>query len=266
MTQLQHSVGCEPNCLKRLPLSTMDQHSCLKVVTMMLENGLPLVLIPGFMLDESLWDGMIEQLPSNWEIHRANLLHGQSIAQIAQNIAFSAPSQFVLIGFSLGGYVARSLVEQFPDRVAALVLIATSLRPDTLMQKQLKQAAVNASAQGQFRGLSSASIAKSLHPQRSTDRALIGRIRDMGMRIGHEVFARQSMLVRDETASREIRCPTLVIAGAQDALRLPEEAQELCDLIPGACLKVVDESGHMIPLEQPEKLALIVSRWLDSIG
>lgn len=232
----------------------------------MSENPLPLVLIPGFMLDESLWDEMIEQLPSNREVYRANLLHGQSIAQIAQTIAMNAPSRFVLIGFSLGGYVARSLVEQFPDRVAALVLIATSLRSDTPIQKQLKQAAVNASAQGQFRGLSSVSIAKSLHPQRSTDRALIGRIRGMGMRMGHEVFARQSILARDEIASCNIQCPTLVIAGAQDALRQPEEAQELCDLIPGACLEVVDESGHMIPLEQPEKLALIVSRWLEPIG
>jgi pimeloyl-ACP methyl ester carboxylesterase len=244
----------------------MAPHTSLRGVFKMLENRLPLVLIPGFMLDESLWDELVEQLPSNREIHRANLLHGQTIEQIAQHIAFSAPPQFVLIGFSLGGYVARSLVDQFPDRVAALVLVATSLRPDTPMHKQHKQAAVNASTEGRFRGLSSVSIAKSLHPQRSNDRALIDRIRDMGIRMGHDVFARQSILVRDEIASCKIQCPTLVIAGAQDALRLPEEAQELSNLIPGACLEVVEESGHMIPLEQPEKLALIVSRWLDSNG
>ncbi|WP_223502710.1 alpha/beta fold hydrolase [Pseudomonas sp. BF-R-24] len=84
------------------------------------------------------------------------MLHGQTIAQIAQVIADGAPSRFVLGGLSLGGYVARSLVKQFPDRVVGLVLIAMSLRPDTPMQQQLKQAAVKTSAQGEFRGLSSA--------------------------------------------------------------------------------------------------------------
>ena len=78
------------------------------------EHPLPLVLIPGFMLDESLWDAFIEHMPSGREIHRANLLHGQSIAEMAQAIVASAPAEFVLVGFSLGGYVARSLLAQFP--------------------------------------------------------------------------------------------------------------------------------------------------------
>ncbi|WP_110968823.1 alpha/beta fold hydrolase [Pseudomonas huaxiensis] len=230
------------------------------------ESALPLVLIPGFMLDESLWNEVVEHLPFKRKVHRANLLQGHTIAEIAQNIAADAPPRFVLIGFSLGGYVARSLVQQFPDRVAGLVLIATSLRPDTPVQQRLKQTAVKASAQGQFRGLSSVSISQSVNPLRANDNALIGRIREMGQRMGHDVFARQSLLVRNEISSCTIHCPTLIIAGAQDKLRLPEEARELRDAIPGARLEVVEESGHMIPLEQPEKLALLISHWLDSMG
>ncbi|WP_411741605.1 alpha/beta fold hydrolase [Pseudomonas sp. GL-RE-20] len=244
----------------------MDRLTSQGMINMSSESALPLVLIPGFMLDESLWDEVVQQLPSNRKVHRANLLHGQTIAEIAQNIAAGAPSRFFLIGFSLGGYVARSLVQQFPDRVAGLVLIATSLRPDTPGQQQLKHAAVKASAQGQFRGLSSVSITQSVHPQRANDKALIGRIREMGERMGHEVFARQSLLIRDDISSCNIHCPTLIIAGAQDKLRLPEEAQELRDAIPGASVEVVEESGHMIPLEQPEKLALLMSHWLDKMG
>lgn len=36
-------------------------------------------------------------------------------------------------------------------------------------------------------------------------------------------------------------------------------------MIAGACLEVVDESGHTIPSERPEKLALIISR-LESLA
>lgn len=230
------------------------------------ESVLPWVLIPGFMLDESLWDEVIEHMPSTQDFHLANLLAGQTIAQIAEHIALSAPPRFILVGFSLGGYVARSLVQQFPDRVAALALIATSLRADSPEQRRIKQASIDASAQGQFRGLSFATIAKSVHPQRADDTALIGRIREMGARMGHATFATQSLLDRADVPSRQIHCPTLIIAAAQDGLRQAEEAQELCAQIPGARLEVIEGSGHMVPLEQPEKLALLMSQWLDATG
>lgn len=141
------------------------------------------------MLDESLWDDVIEHLPTTQAVHHASLLAGQTIPQIAQHIASSAPPRFVLVGFSLGGYIARSLVQQFPDRVAALVLIATSLRADSPEQRRIKQASIDASAKGPFRGLIFATIAKAVHPQRADDMALIGRVRRMGACMGHAAFA-----------------------------------------------------------------------------
>jgi len=96
-----------------------------------MSNSLSIVLIPGFMLDDSLWDDLIIELPSEWHVFKANLLNGNTIPEIALSIAHNAPEKFILIGFSLGGYIARSLAEQFPDRLSALILIASSLRPDT---------------------------------------------------------------------------------------------------------------------------------------
>lgn len=166
----------------------------------------------------------------------------------------------------MGGYIARSLVEQFPERVAALVLIASSLRPDTQEQKLLKDAAVTASSHGRFKGLSDTSIAKSLHPQHSKDKVLIERIRTMGIQLGYEEFAKQSALVRGEFSPQNIRCPTLVIAGAQDGLRLAEEARELSNAILGSRLEIIEDAGHMIPLEKPEALPQIIVDWLDEIN
>ncbi len=60
----------------------------------------------------------------------------------------------------------------------------------------------------------------------------------------------------------QIQCPTLIIAAVQDGLRQAEEAQELCVQIPGARLEMIEGSGHMVPLEQPETLARLMSQWL----
>ena len=53
-----------------------------------------------------------------------------------------------------------------------------------------------------------------------------------------------------------------MVAAAQDALRGLDEACELRDGIAGATLTVIEGSGHMLPLEAPERLADAVVPWL----
>jgi len=229
------------------------------------EQPLSVVFIPGFMLDESLWDEIIKELPTNWQLVKANLLTGQTIAEIAQHIAQQAPSQFILIGFSLGGYIARALAAQFPEKVLALVLIASSLRPDTVEQKERKLAAIKASSPENFRGLSSLAIAKTLHPAQAKNKTLINRIQNMGRKMGYNTFVKQSLLNRDDYHTATIKCPTLVIAGAEDTTRTMQETTELYQQIPHAMLKVIANTGHMIPLEQPKELVTTLLQWLNSI-
>lgn len=225
-------------------------------------ESLSVVLIPGFMLDESLWDELINTLPREWKIFRATLKKGQTIKEIAQNIVENAPENFVLIGFSLGGYVARSIVEQFPEKVKALILIASSLRSDTEEQKSQKLTAIRLNSEKTFRGLSSISIEKTLHPSNAQNRNLIKKIQEMGKALGYAEFVKQSMLDRSSYDMSKITCPTLIISGANDQLRSNDEAIELLDQLPHAKLETINNTGHMIPIEQPKVLAQVISAWL----
>jgi pimeloyl-ACP methyl ester carboxylesterase len=56
-----------------------------------------------------------------------------------------------------------------------------------------------------------------------------------------------------------------VIAAAQDQLRSAEESAELAAAIPGARLSTIDNSGHLIPIEQPDVLAATIRDWLASL-
>jgi pimeloyl-ACP methyl ester carboxylesterase len=154
-----------------------------------------------------------------------------------------------------------------PERVRALVLIATSTRPDTPALQKRKGAIGNAAPSIAFSGLSRTAVATSLHPKDRDNEALIERVRAMGTRLGGEVFRRQSMLERPGDLERlsEIRCPTLVVAAAQDQLRSLEEARELQAGIPGATLAVIEDTGHMIPIEAPQRLAEVIVPWLARI-
>ncbi|MDE1152137.1 MAG: alpha/beta hydrolase [Micavibrio sp.] len=226
-----------------------------------------LVLIPGFMTDETLWQYIQPTLEKIMPVTAADYGAGSTIESMAQHVINLCPPRFVLLGFSLGGYIAREVVYNIPDRVAGLVLIATSARPDSLEQNKRKSAAALASnPAGHFGGLSRSSIAASLHPARARDDALIENIRAMGQRLGQDAFMRQSAVGRsdDRTRINSLHCPTLVIAAADDKLRTLDEARELQNGISGASLEIIEASGHMIPLEQPQKLLHIITPWLQS--
>lgn len=84
----------------------------------------------------------------------------------------------------------------------------------------------------------------------------------MGNRLGYDEFVKQSMLDRSSYDMSKIICPTLIISGSEDQLRSDEEAIELLDQLPYAKHEVINNTGHMIPIEQADILALKISNWL----
>lgn len=223
-----------------------------------------LLLLPGFMTDRDLWSDLAGDLAQIGPITYGDPSRDDTIRAMADRAIAEAPDRFALVGFSMGGYVAREIARRVPDRVRALVLVATSARADTPAQAQRKAAAVAHVRSRGFAGLSRGAILQSVHPARAGDAALIARIRAMGDRLGGAVFLRQAGQVRESDHAHlgRIACPTLVVAAAQDALRSLDEARELRDGIPGATLTVIEGSGHMLPLEAPDALGAAIVPWL----
>ena len=225
-----------------------------------------LLLIPGFMADATLWDEMTDDLAPFGPLVATDLSRGEDIETMAAAILSDAPDRFVAVGFSMGGYVARELARIAPERVSALILIATSARGDTEELIRQRRSALKAAPKS-FKGLSRPAIVSSLHPDLAGDEAMIARVRDMGLRLGGEVFHRQSAMVRAGDLDRlaEITQPTLIIAADADRLRGPDEAEELHRGIAGSTLVHIPDSGHMIPLEQPKALARVMTEWLSQL-
>ena len=225
-----------------------------------------LLLIPGFMADATLWDAMTADLAPFGPVVATDLSRGEDIETMAAALLGDAPDRFIAVGFSMGGYVARELARIAPERVSALILIATSARGDTEELIRQRRSALKAAPKA-FKGLSRPAIVSSLHPDLATDEAMIARVRDMGLRLGGEVFHRQSAMARAGDLGRlaEITQPTLIIAADADRLRGPDEAEELHRGIAGSTLVHIPDSGHMIPLEQPKALARVMTEWLSKL-
>lgn len=220
------------------------------------------------MADATLWDDLTASLSPFGPLVHADLSHDTTLEAMARRALENAPPRFALIGFSMGGYVAREIVRQAPERVEALALIATSTRPDSPTLRSSKVAVGRAAPTVSFAGLSRTAIATSLHPDRQQDAALIERIRMMGVRLGATAFRQQSMLERQDDSGLlgQIDCPTLIVAASHDRLRSMEEAQVLHKGIAHSEFAVIDNCGHMIPIEAPEALAHVLSVWLKRVS
>lgn len=224
-----------------------------------------MLFVPGFMLDDDLWRDVAPALADYGPASYADLSHDGTIADMAARALENAPSTFVLVGFSMGGYVAREIVRQAAERVSALVLIATSARGDSDVQLQRKAAIAGETGSAVFRGLSRSAVASSLHPDHADRVDLIARIQAAGQRLGGDVFRRQSLIDRRDERDelKMIHCPTLVIAGEQDRLRSRAEALELHQGLVGSRFEVIENTGHMVPMEAPERLATVMGEWLE---
>jgi len=223
----------------------------------MSEASIRLALLPGFMLDDTLWDDLIPLLPGSWHVQPVALPRGRTVNEIAAGVASRLSEPTVVLGFSMGGYVARALAVSHPQLVEALVLVATSAR-----ETPQDAAPLNGASPAVFKGLSRKAVQRSLGPTHAEDGALIDRVRAMSVRLGPEEYAWQSAVDRVGTPLRGIRCPTMVVAAGQDQLRSIEESEELVREIPGAVLKVMEGSGHLVPLEDPGALADMLTHWV----
>ncbi|USI75142.1 alpha/beta fold hydrolase [Sphingomonas morindae] len=217
-----------------------------------------LLLVPGFMLDADLWTDLRPDLQAIGEVIDVDTTRDTTLAAIADRALVATDGPVVVVGFSMGGYVAREMAYQAPERVKALLLIATSAAPDG---PQLRESRRPTGGQGpQFRRLSRRAVERSLSPGHRTD-AMIERVQRMSERLGPEVFARQSSIQRagDAARLRDITCPTTILAAGADELRSMPESETLRDGIAGSVLNIVEGAGHLLPLERPAAVITALS-------
>ena len=90
----------------------------------------------------------------------------------------------------------------------------------------------------------------------------------MQRRLGPEVRKRQSALIRKDGYAdlQRITCPATVIACRQDRLRALAETERMAENLPQARFNVIEDCGHMAPLEKPHELAVLLAAWVARDG
>ena len=222
----------------------------------------PLVLLPGMGCTAALWTAL--DLPRGPVVP---VLEQPSLDAEVDRLLAILPDRFALAGLSLGAIVAMALVRRAPQRVTRLALLSTNPNAPTARQYAGWAEQRRMLAEGSARDLQRTLLPSLLSPRVLEGRPdLVSLTLGMADELGDEVYDRQLQLqgtrVDERPGLTRIGCPTLVLAARDDRLCGLDRHTEIAALVPGAELAVVEDCGHLSPLEQPAAVRDHLRRWL----
>ena len=232
--------------------------------------GEPVVLVHGFPLSAEMWKPQRAALSASHRVLTPDLRgHGRSdpphgaasIGMYADDIVAILDElgvgQATVAGLSMGGYVVMALLRRHPERVRGVMLMSTKAPGDNDAGKQGRNDMIRlAEDEG------AAAVAEKLLPKLLTERTraenaeLVEFVRTMMAGTSVEGIVGALHALRDRPDSTEtlaaLTLPALVLAGANDDLMPPAEAERIHDAIAGSELEIVPDASHLLNLEQPE--------------
>jgi pimeloyl-ACP methyl ester carboxylesterase len=227
---------------------------------------LPMVLIPGMMCDARMWGGLPAYLYPRAVGHFLPF-GADTVEALAAKMLRQAPPIFALAGLSLGGIVAMEILRQAPERVERLALLDTNPRAETPELQDSRAPQIARALAGGLAGVMRDEM-KPNYLSNSPDRAgILDLCMDMALKLGPDIFARQSRALRDrpdqQATLMAFKGPALVLMGEDDRL-CPRDRHELMHaLMPQSRFAVIAGAGHLPTLEKPEETAAEIVRWLD---
>ncbi len=177
----------------------------------------------------------------------------------------------VICGLSMGAYVAFEFVQQFPKRVSALVLAgARAPAADEAEKKSREQQAQRVLSEGLHFAVDSI-LTNLLAPVTLANKPnVVSRVREMILSTNPQgaAAAQRGMSIRRDYSGdfAHINVPTLVVAGREDGVRRPEDAEFIHHGIRNSRLEIIDDVGHLMNMEQPKIFNAALLRFLRSVN
>jgi pimeloyl-ACP methyl ester carboxylesterase len=241
-------------------------------------DGIPILLLHGFPLDHTMWDAQIGALAQRARVIAPDIRgfgesplagadpehgipmeqHADELAELLDFIGINQPA--VVVGFSMGGYIAWQFVRKHSRRIRALVQCDTRAIADSDEARggRIKMAD-NVADWGSER------VAEMMGPKLFSARALetrpelMAEVRRVVKNTSPAAIAaaQRGMAERPDATALlpTIQVPTLVLVGSEDAISTPAEMRTIAEAIPNAQFVEIPMAGHMTTMERPEEVS-----------
>jgi 3-oxoadipate enol-lactonase len=239
----------------------------------------PIVFLHAFPLHGAMWRGEVEEFGERVTIapdlpgfgDRIGLADQSTIDDFADTVVSDLDGagieRAVIVGLSMGGYVAFRLGALHPERVAGLVLADTRAGPDTdegaARRTRQAERARREGVDWLVEEMPPALLGDSTRAERPE---VVAAVRRMIAAADPDGVARALLAMRDRPDSipalAEIEVPVLALAGEEDTLTPVEEARKIAEGVRLGELAIIPRAGHLANLENPAAFSEAVRGFL----
>lgn len=245
-------------------------------------SGLPVVFLHAFPLNRTMWDPQVTAIVGESRCIALDLRglgessrggpysmdrYADDVASVLDTLQIA---RAVVVGLSMGGYVAFAMWRRHRERIRALVLSNTRATADTPevieRRRQLIEIAETQGATGVANAQIAGLVGKTTRERRPDIYDAMHRMIAQAP-IDGVIGAINALIERpDSTATcATIDVPTLVISSDEDVLTPAKEAKLLSAAIRGSRLEVLQGAGHLSNVERPAAFNTVVSEFLASL-
>ncbi len=226
-----------------------------------------LVMIPALCCDAGLYGEVAERLADLVRL-RIIIPCEPSLAGCAGKVLGDVEGDFIVMGTSFGGHVAREVALAAPDRVKGLWIIGAGAGPIADRKAGLERSARLRDGRAeevyrQFHGMIT-----HLPGERGPEAA--EAFLTMARRGDPQKIALQADALADRpdrwSDLPRIACPTLLLWGAHDQFAPAADGLRMAGLIPHARYVEIADCGHLPTLEAPDETVDAARHWLSDLG
>ena len=225
-------------------------------------NQVPVIcLIHGHGVDASIWDGIYADLASEGQIIKHDyswLTNATAIDEYADEVRaqleMAGVEKAILVGHSMGGYIALAVADHYPDLIQGLVLYHSTAKADDDEKRKARWKAIEELEKRGTVPFIQKQLPKMVAPGYPAEKIklLIDQFVHLpayALMAGMEAMASRP----DRThVLREATFPVLIVLGGNDQLIPYEKTAQLADLSSRVNVVTINNAGHLSMVEQPE--------------
>ena len=240
-------------------------------------GGLPVVFLHGWPDSRRSFEAVIESLPGSIHAYAFSQRGfgrsdrpetGYGVGDLAGDVVGFMDAvgvgAAVLVGHSLGSYVAQRVALDHPERVLGLVLVGSFTRlgdkPVAEELRELLPTLEDPLDPGFVREFQESTLAQPV-----ADEYLAMIVEESLLAPAKTWRSTIAAILEEDHSARlgEISCPTLLISGDRDALVPVDDQDRLAEGIPGARLARYEGAGHSPNWEEPDRVAREIAGFVE---
>ena len=250
-------------------------------------SGTPILFVHGFPLQAAMWDYQIEAVTeAGYRAVAVDLpgfggsappaepsavtidAYADLVAGVARELGID---KVILVGLSMGGYVAFAVARRHPEMLAGLILADTRAQADDGNTWQDRTDQQQSLRNGEpLESLAKSMVEKVLGRPALRHQELVDYVVELmtGNAVEGVIGALEAMKDRPDSMMTlaQVDVPTLVLVGSQDRLTPLIEANLIRSKIADAELVTIPEAGHLANLENPYAFNDAVLAFLEKIA